>query len=711
VIPGFFSGFYVAASIIIKAMKKFLLIASLIAISTAVTQAQVTQISSNKDFEFVANLGTNKAILVSSIDNHLWVSDGTAAGTTLLSSTITHEEAGITINGKVIFRGSTPTTGSELFVTDGTAAGTKLVMDINTGTTGSEISTDMAILNGYVYFTAVWAGYGREIWKTDGTPAGTSLLKDIIVGPTGSNTADGFNLFSNGNYLLFSAETLTQGTELWKSDGTSANTVLLKDINTGASSSDVKAFFKFGNIVLFQAETIATGEEIWKTDGTAAGTVLVKDIYSGPMNSTSMLSTFFYEFNGRAYFNAANGVNGEELWSTDGTEANTSMVKDIQTGPNGSFNLLFNAIKVGNKFIFASGNLFGTRNQLWQSDGTTAGTTLLQDFSISNGELPIILPAFEWSGNSYTQPLFQGNKFFFTAKTAAEGTELWVSDGTTAGTNLVKDIRTGSANGLTGASFVYTSNAFYFAAHNGSNGVELWKTDGTQGNTVMVADINVGSASADPELFPLFNNKLVFSANDGNNTAADLYVLNGTISPLPVKLLDLSAILVAKDAKIQWTTEQEINSEKFVIQRSYDGTNYENIGTVQAAGQLSIRRSYSFTDVAINSSKSIVYYRLQMVDKDGKSELTKTIFLKLAGAQWDVRLLNNPVQSTLNISMYGITGNMVLKIVDVSGKLVHTSSVKTTGNLAIPTTNLAKGMYLLTVENEQGKKVIRFIKD
>ncbi|HEX8462402.1 MAG TPA: ELWxxDGT repeat protein, partial [Segetibacter sp.] len=279
------------------------LLLTLLAFIVVATNAQVTKLNSNRSLSTAFPLGSNKTILVSGVDSTLWITDGSTGGTFQLNSSIFYKGDGAILNGKVIFKGRDAANGIELFITDGTIAGTGLVKDIYTGPTSSIPDDDMVLLNGNVYFTAVTAAAGRELWKTNGTEAGTTMVKDIVPGTEGSNIAGDYSLSSNGSYLLFSAKTPTSGIELWKSDGTDAGTILLKDINPGAPSSDANSFFKYNNIVLFQAKDAANGTEIWKTDGTTAGTVLLKNI-NAVGNSTSLLGNyFFYIFNGRVYFN------------------------------------------------------------------------------------------------------------------------------------------------------------------------------------------------------------------------------------------------------------------------------------------------------------------------------------------------------------------------------------------------------------------------
>ncbi|HSN60697.1 MAG TPA: hypothetical protein VLR49_07170, partial [Ferruginibacter sp.] len=659
-------------------MKKVILIAAFAMIAANTVSAQVTQINSNKSLVLASPLTATKSIFVSKIDSSIWVTDGTLLGTVSISTAIKYESFGNILSGKFIFRGTTAGTGSEIYITDGTTLGTVLVKDIYPGTTGSKPG-DFALMNGFMYFSATTAAEGRELWRSNGTLGGTTLVKDIIPGPDSSNKIDQYHLYSNGTYLLFAAKTASSGIELWKSDGSNAGTQLFLDINTGNAGADSSLpdnFFSFNGLVLFTATDATHGNEIWKTDGTLPGTVLLKDINVGLGSSTSVSIEFlpgfsvtypvffsFHIFNNRAYFNAYDGTGNGQIWGTDGSTLNTTLLKDIIPGVSvSSFVFLLDAVNLPTKFIFPVSD--GTsRSELWQSDGTPAGTVLFKSFTpIEPGDLPVIAVPYasDYFSGSFSQPLFQGNKFFFAAGTTNEGYELWISDGTLPGTTMVKDIFTGVGDGIDVAnniSFLYTSTHLFFAADNGTLGNELWKSDGTSTGTSMVFDINLNAADALPDLSLICNGKIIFTATDGddpNNT--DLFAVDGNFVPLPIKLSDFTVTAKMNDALLQWTTLEEVNASHFSIQRSYDAKNYEEAGTVLAYGTSSNRRNYSFIDKdIINSGKTIVYYRLLTFDKDGEMEYSKVLSLKLKASQWNVRLLNNPVKDQINIQLQGLT--------------------------------------------------------
>jgi ELWxxDGT repeat protein len=712
-------------------MKRKLLLTANIVLSAYFSNAQVTQINNNNSLSVKAAISSTKAIVVSEIDSSIWITDASLPGTTQISATIKYEDFGFVLSGKFIFRGSTPSTGSEIYISDGTAAGTVLVKDIYPGASSSA-PADFTVFNGFIYFSAKTAAEGRELWRTDGTNAGTTLVKDIVPGTDSSNREDQYHLTSTGTYMLFAANSASTGVELWKSDGTNAGTVLLKDINTGnagADSSNPANFYNLNNTILFTATDATHGEEIWKTDGTSGGTVLVKDINPGSGSCTAVeifpgfsFPVFFgfHTFNNHAYFQANDGTSTGGLWSTDGTTANTILLKDIVSGTSLSFVFVIDAVNFSNKFIFpVSDGIGGSRSELWESDGTSGGTVLFKSFSpVNSGDIPQIFVPYnaDYSSGTFSQSLFQGSKFFFTARTPAQGIELWISDGNLAGTSLVKDINPGVGDGIDstgGVSYLYTTNQLFFSANDGTHGNELWKTDGTGAGTSLVFDINPNAPDADPTLTGIFNSKIIFSATDGDNPdARDLFVVDGTFSPLPVRLTNFTVSLEGTDGLLQWNTTQELNTKNFTIQRSYDGQNFVNIGVVQATGTFSNGHAYSFADAGIaNSSKTIIYYRLFITDIDGKSESTNVISLKLRGnSKWNVQLLSNPVQDNISLLLSGVTGKLQVYIRSINGSLLYTKSMENVnGQISLPAL-LQKGVYILQAENNDERKIIKFIK-
>lgn len=515
-------------------MKRFLLFSMICCLSSLIfSQPAFTIIKENKNLQPLFAVDSTYGLLLDAGDSTLWATNGTAAGTTNLSRLIHYVSGAGFIGGKCYFVGKTDSSGKELYVTNGTKTGTKLVKDINVGIVGSD-PENFTVLNNKLYFTAVTLSKGRELWRSSGTAAGTVLVKDIVAGTGSSNIASKYQMFSNGTHLYFSAKSTGKGYELWKSDGSAAGTVLLKDINpTVDSSSNPGYFARFGNMVLFQATTTASGTELWKTDGTTAGTVMVKEIAPGNYSSINYLSLF--TFKNKGYFVANNLATGNEIWVTDGSNAGTSLLKDIWPGFYSSYAQVYSAVTVGNIFIFTA---YNTTNgfEMWKSDGTPAGTTIFKDIVPgTNSGNPILLPAYKWDAATGTliHPLLPGNKFFLRATTTAAGSEMWVCNGTVAGTTMLKDIKPGATDGIPNPSYFYCTTKYYFIAENGVNGSEMWQSDGTAAGTTMVADINPGAGNSNIKFGFVVNHKLVFEANNGDiPSKSDLCILNTVVTAL-----------------------------------------------------------------------------------------------------------------------------------------------------------------------------------
>ncbi|MBE9048757.1 hypothetical protein IQ255_31025 [Pleurocapsales cyanobacterium LEGE 10410] len=313
------------------------------------------------------------------------------------------------------------------------------------------------------------------------------------------------------------------------SDGTTAGTQLLKDINPGRSDypgydndygSYPNNFIEFDNKIYFIAQDREDAFEPWVSDGTTAGTQLLKDI-NPDFVEEGYTDGRFIEFNNQLYFSADDGENGRELWVSDGTAAGTQLLKDINPGSGDSSNRFnfINFIEFNDKLYFTADDGENGR-ELWVSDGTTAGTQLLKDINPGSA-----------SSASYSPENFTvfNDQLYFTAEDGENGEELWVSDGTTDGTRLVADINPGSNNfgGSSPGNLTVFNGELYFGATDGENGRELWVSDGTTAGTQLLKDINPGSASSSPENFTVFNDQLYFTAEDGEN-GEELWVSDGT---------------------------------------------------------------------------------------------------------------------------------------------------------------------------------------
>jgi ELWxxDGT repeat protein len=420
----------------------------------------------NNTLYFAANDGVHGA--------ELYKSDGTAAGTVLVkdinSGSGDSNPTDLTPVGSTLyFSADDGVHGLELWKTDGSAAGTVLVKDINPGS-GSSTPGAMADIKGTLFFSANDGVHGPELWKGNGTAAGTVLVKDINSGSGGSGPAWLTNV--NG-VAFFSADDAKNGRELWKSDGTPNGTKLVADIFPGdiyiyhtclfdcfgkdkaqridlgtASSGPSWLTNVNGTLFFVAADTQDLGgggiPYLYKSDGTSGGTRRVADVVAG----NSLLNV-----NGTVFFSG--GSYG--LWKSDGTATGTVLVTS-SVQPGGRFASV-------NGTVFFDGDGFGG-NELWKSDGTAAGTVLVKDIypGISHDVFNDSSP----SGLTNVNGLL-----YFSADDGLSGRELWQSDGTDAGTVMVQDVNPGSA-ASDPQDLVAMNNKLYFSADDGDHGRELW---------------------------------------------------------------------------------------------------------------------------------------------------------------------------------------------------------------------------------------------
>lgn len=441
----------------------------------------------------------------------LWESDGTETGTKLVKDIYpggiakgSNPQNFTVYNNKLYFAAKTSTNGTELWETDGTESGTKLVKDINVY--ASSFPSNLIVYNGKLYFRANDNKIGYELWESDGTDIGTKSVSDIYT-ETISSSPQNFTVFNNK--LYFTADDGINGIELWESDDTEAGTKLVKDINVNGDSTPSNLTVYNGKLY-FSADDGTNGVELWESDGTVIGTKLFKDINLAGNSSPSTLTAY----NGKLYFSADDGANGVELWKSDGTEVGTKLFKDINLAGNSSPS---NLIVHNGKLYFAATE--GTNGiELWESDGTIDGTKLVKDINVGGDSSP----------NNLT--VYNG-KIYFAADNGTNGIELWESDGSEVGTKLLKDIRTSGRRNTNSSPqyFKVYNNKLYFAALEGANGRELWETDGSEAGTKIVKDIVPGSSSSKPSYLTVYNNKLYFSADDGTN-GVELWESDGTIS-------------------------------------------------------------------------------------------------------------------------------------------------------------------------------------
>ena len=394
--------------------------------------------------------------------------DGTVSGTTRVGSVDSIDPATVSLgNGKAVFFVVDSDVSSSLWVSDGTAGGTSL---LRAGFDESErLATPLAILNGRMIFSAADFATGDELWTTDGTIGGTHVLHDLLPGPESSNPIPGARV---GSRFYFAAESDFEGLVLYSTDGTSSG--LQKVATLGGFSSLVAAEVN-GKLVFVRRDELH-GSEFWVTDGTPAGTMLLADINAGPFGSYN--GTAFAKLPNALVFRASDEVHGSEPFITDGTPAGTRLLKDIQ--PDTQFG--FNPVQLawsGSRLFFGSSN----SGRVAVSDGTESGTR-----SIITGSSEARIVEGVSSGGQY---------FFVTRREVSNGNvtlTLWRSDGTDGGTITLYQQTTPPYD----MELTPFAGGVLFAGYDVSTDLAPWFSDGTPAGTKLVRDLNPGAARLIP---------------------------------------------------------------------------------------------------------------------------------------------------------------------------------------------------------------------
>ena len=336
------------------------------------------------------------------------------------------------VGGTLFFSAYSLPSDKMLWKSDGTAAGTKLVKNIGSG---NDLVTDIVNYNGKAFFRADDGINGSELWKSNGFAAGTKMVSNINIQPDISASSTPQNLIVYNGKLYFTAQDFDNGFELFVSDGTEGGTTLFKSFYPGTTSSSPSGFTIFNN-ELFMSAKSGNGREIWKTNGDPDVAYTHEVININPLSADSN-PTFFTPVEGNLFFRANDGTNGIELWKTDGTTFNGTMVKNLNPSGDSSPTELTTL----NGILYFKATHSGSDFELWQSNGTDLGTTRVMDINPGAGSSSLDgMTAFK-------------NGLLFAANDGTHGLELWYYKPTRIFADGFESGNTNAWSGVVGAGF------------------------------------------------------------------------------------------------------------------------------------------------------------------------------------------------------------------------------------------------------------------
>jgi ELWxxDGT repeat protein len=413
----------------------------------------------------------------------------------------------------------------------------QLVKDINSEPrslieVGNQVSQRCFTCGNYVYFIANDKS-GSELWKTDGTTAGTVQVADLNPGPD-NGVPIHETLFCKNDILYFRASTTFN---VWKSDGTAAGTVPATSFSVGL----ISPLQSSNKIILFGANE---SPELWSLDGDA--TTLLKT-FEGTAEERLVFHDAVVTPSGVMFLVRVLQKNSGlairyQLWASDGTPSGTTVVRTFTT----SFLTLFEW--VGDKVILG---MLDNANvpELWVSDGTSAGTILLPPFPAATNNTELYA-----AGTFNNKLIFGRGDGTWISDGTAEGTflllpgifsyrvaglngntymtthgnseyALYKSDGTIAGTERVGGL--GDLTTVPIEKLVVIANKVLVPFATSSTGQEIALTSGNTGDITLLKDINPGLSSSSPRCFANLGDMVIFIANDSVH-GYEIWKTNGT---------------------------------------------------------------------------------------------------------------------------------------------------------------------------------------
>ena len=387
---------------------------------------------------------------------HLYQVDRVTLAVTPLGSTEFELEQGaelVKTSSAIYFAATSHATNQiEIWSTDGSSV-------TQATATGCTSIDDLHVAGGLVFMVCKRAG-SIEVLELDETqPDGTRLIQSH------TGAASVTELSNAGGVLYW----VLDGEQLWGYDRSAPSVGIAATYGFGANINDLT---RLGARMVFFADS-GDGPEPHVAEGFAASQL--RDVFPGPQGSIFLAALVSHD--GWVYFMANDGLLGFELWRTDGTMAGTALFADIEPGSASSFPAALLSSPLG---LFFSANGFG----LWATDG--AAVTRVDNLQRSSSDPSEMLH----------DPI--ASRLFMLIFSEGFGTEPWVSDGTEAGSFRLRDIQVGESGSLNDELFATLpdpsgaaqDSLLVFAANDGIAGRQLWRSDGTSAGTEVLAIVN-----------------------------------------------------------------------------------------------------------------------------------------------------------------------------------------------------------------------------
>lgn len=444
--------------------------------------------------------------------DELSVTDGTPAGTTVLRQLMPNGTGAsssrefVTVGATSLFLADDGLTGPELWRTDGTSGGTTQIMDIKPGAAGGA-PAHLRAIDHFSYFDADDGVHGRELWVSDGTTTGTRMLADNLPGPAGWTFDDCPSTLKFDGFVYFGARN-SAGPELWRTDGTAAGTTsFFKTGQPGIGQICPQPLAAIGSALYFAANGL-----LWRTDGSTAGTQQVSG-FAGPLQLFPSLPAQFRGELVVASLSAQVANSGRtSLWSV--ANAAPRLVIDLADpalGPGVPAPIAWLIASDNTLYFAVAGSSSNPRTGLYKWAGGAAAPERFSGITVSV--------------NGWVRKF--GSRIVFNGSSAATGEEVFVSDGSVAGTSAITDVSAAGEAHVHDAAFVLGPALYFQYVDTISGPTQLARSNGTLASFERLTDFVWGSA------FPLgsADGQLIFATDDVRETVGNEPYVVGNQKP------------------------------------------------------------------------------------------------------------------------------------------------------------------------------------
>lgn len=162
---------------------------------------------------------------------------------------------------------------------------------------------------------------------------------------------------------------------------------------------------------------------------------------------------------------------------------------------------------------------------------------------------------------------------------------------------------------------------------------------------------------------------------------------------LPIKLISFSGVKDGPNAIMKWQTAEEINTDRFELQKGNDGKVFATIAVIKAKGGSNLSSFYNYTDLI--GKNEIYYYRLKMIDKDGSFVYSRIVDIRQENSSLFIRIFPNPTRNYITIE-HDKSINSTFRILDITGRIIKVVAVPNNETkTVINTKGISPGIYKL----------------